>query len=119
MSAPPPGSRAKIIQDLAVDVTAIKKELVEQNNKVEHIALWIKDNWKPVLDNIKDKFGSEVEKLRDDIDSTSKFGKNMANWIKDNLGSKLEKLNEIISVEVDKQITQKERKSKEDQKVGT
>jgi len=100
MAAIPPSGRTKVITEIANDVTILKKEVVEQNTKIEHIASWIKDNFKPVIEDIKDKFGTEVELLKQGIDGNAKFGKNLANWIKDNLGTKMEKLNELITTEV-------------------
>jgi len=109
-------NRTKILQEVVEDVTTLKKEFVEQRNKIEHMASWIKDNWKPTLDEIKVKFGTEIESLKEGIDTSNKMGKNLANWVKDNLGTKLEKLNDMISTEVAKQISVREKQLRDEQK---
>uniref|UniRef100_A0A6B2L3J4 SAM domain-containing protein n=1 Tax=Arcella intermedia TaxID=1963864 RepID=A0A6B2L3J4_9EUKA len=65
---------------------------------------------------MKEKIGTEVETLKQGIDSNSKTTKNLANWIKDNLGAKNEKTTEFITSEITRQLQIQEKKLREEQK---
>eukprot|EP01125_Pyxidicula_operculata_P004495 TRINITY_DN1700_c1_g1_i2.p1 TRINITY_DN1700_c1_g1~~TRINITY_DN1700_c1_g1_i2.p1 ORF type:complete len:451 (+),score=102.23 TRINITY_DN1700_c1_g1_i2:29-1381(+) len=96
--------KLKLIQSLANDVTALKKEVVDQNTRVESIATFLKENFKPTLEQLKMKFGEDLSELRDLLESNAKKTSNITNWIKENLGTKLELVNTMVNTEISTQL---------------